>query len=35
MKINLVGLEKKDFFALVDKNKYPDVTQKYRFEKIK
>lgn len=27
--------EKKDFFALVDKNKYPDVTQKYRFEKIK
>ena len=25
----------KDFASLVDKNKYPDVKQKYRFEEIK
>jgi hypothetical protein len=24
-----------DFFSLVDKNKYPDIKEKYRFEKIK
>lgn len=27
--------EKEDFFGLLDKEKYPDVKQKYRFEKIK
>lgn len=26
--------EKNDFFSLVNKEKYPNVTQKYKFEKI-
>ncbi|MCI8460400.1 MAG: DUF1653 domain-containing protein [Bacilli bacterium] len=27
--------EKDDFFGLLDKEKYPNIEQKYRFEKIK